>query len=121
MALLQRAARLGQFDAVETGFAVDGRGDFLFAYDGAIASCVHGDIDGVRLLQYGTRIVGDLVEALVATDRGHADQIDVRVTHCEQDRDGVVVAGIAVQDDLPCHYCFLPLVPSAVGRSPMIS
>lgn len=110
MPWFQRAGRFGQFDAVKTGLAVDGGGDFLLAYDGPIAAGMYRDISGMRLLQHGARIVGDLVEALVAANRGDADQIDVRIADSQQNGDGIVVAGIAVQNDFLCHEFLLIVI-----------
>ena len=46
------------------------------------------------------RVAGDVLQRRVAHHRGDREQLDLRVAVGEQQRDGVVVAGVAVEDDL---------------------
>lgn len=82
---------------------MDRRRGFGFADERAAAAHVHRHIGGVRLFEDGAGVVGNLVEALVTADGGHAQQIDRGVAQGEQDGHGVVVPGIAVEDDLLSH------------------
>src|SRR6185312_8155548 len=47
----------------------------------------------------GERVAGDLRQRLVAGDGRHGEQLDRRAGVGEQQRDGVVVPGIAVEQD----------------------
>ncbi len=60
-----------------------------------------GDIGDAR---HGQGVAGHLLQRLVADDGGHREQVDLRVAVRQQQGDRVVVAGIAVQDDLAWHY-----------------
>ncbi len=54
-------------------------------------------------LERDERVAGRLVERLVAGDGRDADQLDLGRREREQDRDRVVVAGVAVDDDRRAH------------------
>ena len=79
MSGFQRTTGFRQFNAVKTGFAVNG-------------SC------------HCTGVVGHLVKALIATYRGDAQQIDIGIAHGKQDGDGVIMSRIAIKDDFLGHY-----------------
>ena len=49
--------------------------------------------------EHAERVVGRLLERLVAVHGGDADELDLGARQREQERDRVVVAGIAVEDD----------------------
>ncbi len=66
-------------------------------------SGVHRNLRGMRLFQHGARIVGDLVEALIAADGGDANHIDVRIADRQQQRDRIIMPGIAIQNDFSYH------------------
>ena len=98
-----RGVGLGQHRPVQPGLAVDvarhaqgaqqrpgAPGGERHAGDAADA----GDRD---------RVAGDLLEGLVPGDGGHRDQFDFRASVGEQQRDGVVVPGVAVEEDLAGH------------------
>ena len=69
------------------------------------------------IVRYGQRVAGDLFEGLVAHHRGDGEQLDLRVAVREQQRDRVVMPGVAVKDDLAGHECPEPIHEGAVrGR-----
>ena len=116
MLFLKRARGHGQFHTVEAAFAVNGSGNLLRTHDGAIAARVHGDVRRMGLFQNGARIVGNLVEALVAPNRGYADELDLRVAERQKQCNGVVVARIAIENDFFRHdSSFFPILITAGG------
>ena len=62
------------------------------------------------------RVAGDLLEGLVPGDGGHREQLDLRAAVGEQQRDGVVVPGVAVEEDLAGHGGSLSEVGVVVGE-----
>ena len=104
MAGFQRTAGFRQFNAVKTGFAVNGSCHFLLAHQRTVTSGMHRHVGGMRLFQHCTGVVGHLVKALIATYRGDAQQIDIRIAHGKQDGDGVIMSRIAIKDDFLGHY-----------------
>lgn len=48
-------------------------------------------------------VAGHLLNSLVAVHRRDGDEVDLRVAVRKEQGDGVIVAGVAVQDDLPRH------------------
>ena len=61
------------------------------------------DVAAARDFERDERVAGRLVERLVARHGRDADQLDLRRGEREQDRDRVVVTGVAVDDDLRAH------------------
>src|SRR5699024_12183581 len=68
------------------------------------------------------RVLGDLLEGLVTRDGRDRKQLEVRVSPGQEHGDGVVVAGVAVEDDLArlgvigCRSAHTLSVPRAPGR-----
>ena len=68
----------------------------------------------------GQGVFGDLFEGLITHHRGDGQQLDVRVPVCKQQCDGVIMPGVAVEDDLPAFVAwfgftfifFMPLGPA---------
>ena len=104
MSGFQRTAGFRQFNAVKTGFAVNGSCHFLLAHQRTVTSGMHRHVGGMRLFQHCTGVVGHLVKALIATYRGDAQQIDIGIAHGKQDGDGVIMSRIAIKDDFLGHY-----------------
>ncbi len=100
MAGRERRARLVQFDTFEPRLAVHVRGRHELAHERARAAC----IDGQRLRAAGPvaddpRIAFGQVERHVARDGGQRAHVEpVLRAEREQDRDGVVLARIGIDD-----------------------
>lgn len=112
MGVVKRNRRLGHGVTmdVHAGTAVDfGRNNPL-PHERTPAAGVDGHAVDVGDAQHHAGLGGDLLQALVAADGGDARQLDRRVLRSQEDRDGVVVAGIAIEDDLAGP------VGSAAGR-----
>ena len=103
MSGFQRTAGFRQFNAVKTGFAVNGSCHFLLAHQRTVTSGMHRHVGGMRLFQHCTGVVGHLVKALIATYRGDAQQIDIGIAHGKQDGDGVIMSRIAINHNRQCH------------------
>ena len=71
MAGIQRTGGNRQFNAIQTGLAVNRCGDLLLADKGPIATGVHRDVRGLRHFQNGPGVVRHLFKALIAAHRGH--------------------------------------------------
>ena len=69
----------------------------------ARASGSERHVDDSGDLGDGERVARDLLEGLVARHRRHGQKLHVGVAVREQQRDGIVVAGVAVEDDLRRH------------------
>jgi hypothetical protein len=98
---LQR--RLGQHGPVHARFAMDVWGQLDRANERPWAAGREGNPHQTCDLGHRERVAGDLLERLVAHHGGHGDEFDFWTAVGEQDGDGVVVPGIAVQDDLAGH------------------
>ena len=85
--------------AVEPALAVDVRGDDELAAERPVGARRDGDVRAADELEDAERVGGRLLERLVAVRRRHAEQLDLRAREREQERDRVVVPGIAVEDD----------------------
>ena len=66
---------------------------------GRSAPAATGDVSPADELEHADRVRGRLLERLVAGDRRHAEQLDLRAREREQERDRVVMAGVAVEQD----------------------
>ena len=100
--------------AVHAALAVDVLGDERLAAEragGADGDRHVGPADELEQLQ---RVDRRLLERLVAMDGRDADELDLRAREREQERDRVVVAGVAVEDDLHGASIVVYLAP-AVG------
>jgi hypothetical protein len=100
---VERDRRFGEHRSVEPRFAVDLACRLDLAHErpgrsrGERHSGDSGDAGDRK------RVAGDLLQSLVADDGGHAHQLDVGIAPGEQHRHRVVVAGVAVEDDLRRH------------------
>jgi len=109
MLRLQRHAGLGQVGAVQAGFAMHVLGGDQGPQDrpGAAGIDRHvraagqgADLAGVALCQRQRHVAGD---------RGDADELQLFAGgKRQQDRQGVVLAGIAVEDDGTSHAAMVP-------------
>ena len=120
--VLDRVHRLGgargrgQVGAVEPRLAVDVRCDVARAHERRVCARVHRHVAPPRQLEHAQGVRGRLVERLVARHGRHADELDLRRGEREQDRDRVVVAGIAVEDDRRrCHAPSIASTSADVG------
>ena len=89
----------GQRRPVEPALAVDVRGDGELALERPVGA--HGDRD-VRPAderEHPQRVLRRLVERLVPVHGRDAEQVELGAREREQQRDRIVVAGIAVEDD----------------------
>ena len=103
MARVEGELRLGQHGAVEPGLAVDVAGDADVAQQRAGAA--GGERHSGDPADAGDRecVAGDLLQGLVPGHGGHGEELDVGAAVGEQQRDRVVVPGVAVEDDLAGH------------------
>ncbi len=100
VARVQLDGGLGLGGAVHAGFAVDVRRGFDGAHQRAVAAGGKGDAGDAGDGADGQGVAGDLFQGLVAHHGGDGKQLDVRVAVRQQQRHGVVMPGVAVQDDL---------------------
>jgi hypothetical protein len=78
---------------------VDVRSDVLLADERAVGARRNGDVVAVDELEHAQRVRGRLVERLIAGDRGYSDQLHLGRGEGQQERNRVVVAWVAVEDD----------------------
>ena len=97
--LLDRARRRRQVGAVEAGLAVHVRRDVALAHERLVGARVDRDVGAAGELEHAQCVGGRLVERLVAGDGRHADELELGRGDGEQQRNRVVVTGIAVEDD----------------------
>ena len=95
--VLRRAAGRRQAGAVHTALAVDVGGDHQRQRGGARVAGIDRDIRAADLVQYLQRIAGDVGQVAVAAHR--SDPQDLQMPGRQHDGKGVVVAGIAVEND----------------------
>ncbi len=95
--------RLRQLGAVEAGLAMHMRRGAKRAAQRRVRSRRDRDVGPAPDLERDERVPGRLVQRLVAGDGRDADQLDFRRGEREEDRNRVVVAGIAVDDDPRAH------------------
>src|ERR671920_1921794 len=76
-----------------------------------------GDVGAVDELEHAQRVRGRLLERLIAGDRRDAEELELGRRECEQQRDRVVVTGVAVEQDLGrAHARSIASTSSPVGR-----
>ena len=92
-------ARGGQVGAVEAALAVHVRGDRALAHERPVGAAVDRDVAAAGELEHAQGVRGRLLDRLVAADGRDADELELGRGEREQERDRVVVAGIAVEDD----------------------
>ena len=93
------AARQRKHGAVETALAVHVRGDDELAGEWTIGARRDRDVGSARELQYTKRVPRGLLQCLVPVGRGDPEELHLRARERQQERDRVVVPGIAVEDD----------------------
>ena len=103
MALVDADGRLRQHRAVEPGRAVDAVGHLGLAYEWPLRTGGERHAGDPRDRRYRQCVAGHLPDRLVAVHRGDGHQVDLGITVGEKEGDGVVVTGIAVEDDLGRH------------------
>src|ERR1019366_8137581 len=99
---------------VEPGFAVHMRGDVALADQGARRAGGDRDLAVADMVKDADRVCRRLVERLVAGDRGHAEQRYLGAGERQQERDRIVVARVAVEDDVR-HGAMMASTSAAVG------
>ena len=92
-------ARLRQRRAVEAALAVHVRGDDELALERPVGTRGDRHIRAASELEHAQRVRGRLLERLVPVGRRHAEELELRAREREEQRDRVVVAGVAVEDD----------------------
>ena len=111
------AARRRQVGAVEAGLAVHVRRDVALAHERPVGARVDRDVAAARELEHAQRVRRRLVERLVAGDGRDADELELGRGEREQERDRVVVTGVAVEDDRRrSHAASIASTSAAVGR-----
>ena len=95
----RRSDRRRQRRPVEAALAVDVRRDGQVPDEGPVGARRDRDVAPADELQHPERIGSRLLERLVAVHRRHPEHVELRAAEREQQRDRVVVAGIAVEDD----------------------
>src|SRR4051794_3189689 len=106
-----------QVGPVEAGLAVDMGCRPLLTDERPVAADVHRDVGAVDVLEDLERVGGRLLEGLVARDRGDTEHLHLGRGEREQERDGVVVAGIGVEDDGRSHQPLsISSISAVVGR-----
>ncbi len=88
-----------QLGPVQAALAVDVRGDVELAHERPVGAHRDRNVLAADELEHPQRVVGRLLERLVAVDGGDADELDLGAREREQQRDRVVVPGVAVEDD----------------------
>lgn len=108
----KRGAGLRKIDAVDVhaGGAVDRLGDFYGAHERAIATGVDRNLWVAGNFLDHEGIAGNLVQGLVAADSGNAQQIDVGVSHGQEQGYRIIVARVAIQNNFSRHVSSLLLV-----------
>src|SRR6266849_3890856 len=110
------ASRWRQIGPVQTGLAVNLRGDELLADERPICTGGDGDVGASCKLEHADRIRRRLVERLVAGGGGDAEQLHFRRGYREKQRDRVVVPRVAVDEDRRrAHPLSIASTSSAVG------
>ena len=99
MLLDRRRGRVRQHRAIEPALAVDVRGRGELAHERAIGAARDGHVRAAGQLEHAERVVGRLVEGLVAMDGRHPEQLDLGARKRQQEGDRVVVPRVAVDDD----------------------
>ena len=102
-ALVERDLGLGQHGAVEPRLAVNVRRGLDGAHERPLRAPGERHARDTGHTGDGERVARHLFDRLVAHDRRDGEQVDVGAAMGEQHRDRVVMAGVAVEDDLLGH------------------
>ncbi len=105
--------RRRQRRAVEAAVAVDVRCDHQLPLERTIRAGRDRDVGATDEVEHAQRIRRRLLERLVAVDGGDPEQLDLRAREREEQRDRVVVPGIAVEDDRNAHARSIAVVAAA--------
>src|SRR5919201_4679577 len=100
MALDGGAARRREGRTVQPALAVDVGGDEGLTAKRALRAGRDGYVGAADELEHLQRVRARLLQGLVAVDGGDAEQLDLGAREREQKGDRVVVAGVAVENDL---------------------
>jgi hypothetical protein len=92
---------VGTSVTVEPGGSVNLRRDPQRPHERTVGARGDRDVRPTGERQDPERVAGRRVETRVAADGRDPEQVDLRPRDREEDRERVVVAGIAVQDDRP--------------------
>ena len=103
VARVERELGFGQHGAVEPGLAVDVAGHADLAQQRAGTPGGEGHVPDPADPGHREGVAGDLWQRLVPGDGGHGQQLDLGAAVGEQQRDGVVVPGVTVEQDLAGH------------------
>ena len=115
-----RGRRLRQRRPVQPALAVDVRGDDELPLERPVRAGRDRDVGPADELEHPQRVRGRLLQRLVAVRRRHAEELDLGAREREQQRDRVVVPGVAVEDDRRAHgevYSRTPWLRFAPGSS----
>ena len=107
--------RRRQVGAVEARLAVHVGGHARLAHERPAGAGGDRDLAAAGELEHADRVGGRLLERLVAGDRRDAPQLELGAAEREQDRDRVVVAGVAVEQDRRAHAVSISSTSAAVG------
>ena len=107
--LAERASAGGrQRRAVEAAVAVHVRRNGELTVERPVGAGGHGNVGAPGEIEHAKSICRRLLERLVPVDGRHTEHVELRARERQQQRDRVVVAGIAVEDDGDAHarqYC----------------
>src|SRR5437763_7790480 len=103
MTFVQWHRRLAERGAVEPRIAVNMGGRFQLPDQGPVAAGCDGDVPDASDSRDSAGVEAGLVEGLIPGHGRDCEQLDLRVAVGEQDRHGVVVTGVAIENDLSGH------------------
>jgi hypothetical protein len=98
MARVEIEGRRRQNRPVQPGIAMDLDGQNLVADQQTPRALRHRHHDAIGRAT-GQRIACGVVDVVIARYGGDAEQVNRRVCCCEQDGNGVIVTGVAVEND----------------------
>ena len=100
---VERHGRLAKRWAVEPRLAVNVGSRFQLPDQGPVAAGRDRDVPDAGDRTDAAGVEAGLVEGLVPRHGRDCHELDLRVAVSEQDRHGVIVAGVAIQDYLSSH------------------
>jgi hypothetical protein len=120
------AVRRRQVGPVEPALAMNVGGDPALADERPVGTGRDRQVAAADVLEDAKCVCRRLLERLVAGDRRDAEELDLRARQGEQERDRVVVTGVAVEEDRRRTQCrarsrssyFLTLPVEVFGSSP---
>jgi hypothetical protein len=105
----ERLRRFVDRIAVDAGLAVRGLAGNWVAHQWPVAAGVNGNVGSPRQFQDQPRITLGEIEGHVAGHRSHPQDIEFRRRAGEQQHHRVVLPGVAIDDNRPCHGAPSPL------------